>query len=133
PAIRSYTLSDAPGGAHYRITVKREGRVSAWLHDHAQAGMTLDAQMPRGRFTFDVASPRPAVLVSAGIGITPILAMARELASSGRPFTLHYAARDAESMAYRDEVAALPGATCWFDDGEPSRGLPLADAIGAPE
>ncbi|MDI9654190.1 FAD-binding oxidoreductase, partial [Burkholderia cenocepacia] len=49
PAIRSYTLSDAPGGAHYRITVKREGRVSAWLHDHAQAGMTLDAQMPRGR------------------------------------------------------------------------------------
>ncbi|MDI9690337.1 hypothetical protein QM326_37560, partial [Burkholderia cenocepacia] len=69
PAIRSYTLSDAPGGAHYRITVKREGRVSAWLHDHAQAGMTLDAQMPRGRFTFDVASPRPAVLVSAGRGL----------------------------------------------------------------
>src|SRR5262249_45057119 len=77
PSIRSYTLSDPPGGAHYRITVKREGRVSTWLHDHAQAGMTLDAQMPRGRFTFDLASPRPAVLVSAGIGITPMVAMLR--------------------------------------------------------
>ncbi|HDR9095949.1 pyridoxamine 5'-phosphate oxidase family protein [Burkholderia vietnamiensis] len=110
PAIRSYTLSDAPGAAHYRITVKREGRVSAWLHDHARAGMTLDAQMPRGRFTFDVASPRPAVLVSAGIGITPMMAMLRRALaddSASRRVVFVHGARDAADRPFAAELARL--------------------------
>ncbi|RQR69741.1 MULTISPECIES: pyridoxamine 5'-phosphate oxidase family protein [unclassified Burkholderia] len=123
PTIRSYTLSDAPGASHYRITVKREGRVSAWLHDHARAGMTLDAQMPRGRFTFDVASPRPAVLVSAGIGITPMIAMlCRALADDApsRRVVFVHGARDTADRPFAAELTRIADADPrvslhWFD------------------
>ncbi|HDV6368442.1 TPA: 2Fe-2S iron-sulfur cluster binding domain-containing protein, partial [Burkholderia cepacia] len=123
PTIRSYTLSDAPGGTHYRITVKREGRVSVWLHDHAQAGMTLDAQMPRGHFTFDLASPRPAVLVSAGIGITPMIAMLRRALADDRPsrrVVFVHGARDAADRPFAAELARIAAADArlslhWFD------------------
>ncbi|KUY93995.1 MULTISPECIES: pyridoxamine 5'-phosphate oxidase family protein [unclassified Burkholderia] len=123
PTIRSYTLSDAPGAPRYRITVKREGRVSAWLHDHARAGMTLDAQMPRGRFTFDVASPRPAVLVSAGIGITPMIAMLRRALAddkaSSRIVFVH-GARDTADRPFAAELTRIADADPrvslhWFD------------------
>ncbi|MCA8253123.1 pyridoxamine 5'-phosphate oxidase family protein [Burkholderia sp. AU31624] len=123
PAIRSYTLSDAPGGAHYRITVKREGRVSAWLHDHAHAGITLDAQMPRGRFSFDLASPRPAVLVSAGIGITPMVAMLRRALAvdqATRRVVFVHGAREAADRPFAEELARVAAADArlslhWFD------------------
>ncbi|WP_175915567.1 pyridoxamine 5'-phosphate oxidase family protein [Burkholderia sp. BCC1638] len=123
PTIRSYTLSDAPGAPRYRITVKREGRVSAWLHDHAQAGMTLDAQMPRGRFTFDVASPRPAVLVSAGIGITPMIAMLRRALAddkASRRIVFVHGARDTADRPFAAELMRIADADArvslhWFD------------------
>lgn len=123
PSIRSYTLSDAPGGTHFRITVKREGRVSAWLHDHAQAGMTLDAQMPRGRFAFDLASPRPAVLVSAGIGITPMIAMLRRALADDQPLrrvVFVHGAREAADRPFAAELARIAAADerlslHWFD------------------
>lgn len=123
PSIRSYTLSDAPGDAHYRITVKREGRVSTWLHDHAQAGTTLDAQMPRGRFTFDFASPRPAVLVSAGIGITPMVAMLRRAladAAPSRRVVFVHGAREAADRPFAAELARIAATDArlslhWFD------------------
>ncbi|HKT67527.1 MAG TPA: pyridoxamine 5'-phosphate oxidase family protein [Burkholderia sp.] len=122
-AIRSYTLSDAPGASHYRITVKREGRVSAWLHDHARAGMTLDAQMPRGRFTFDVASPRPAVLVSAGIGITPMIAMLRRALADDTPsrrIVFVHGARETADRPFATELMHIANADTrvslhWFD------------------
>ncbi|VWD16574.1 pyridoxamine 5'-phosphate oxidase [Burkholderia lata] len=123
PAIRSYTLSDAPGGGHYRITVKREGRVSAWLHDHAHAGMTLDAQMPRGRFSFDLASPRPAVLVSAGIGITPMIAMLRRALADDQPsrrVVFVHGAREVADRPFAAELARIAAdderlSLHWFD------------------
>lgn len=121
--MRSYTLSDAPGGAHYRITVKREGRVSAWLHDHAQAGMTLDAQMPRGRFSFDLASPRPAVFVSAGIGITPMIAMLRRALADDQPsrrVVFVHGAREPDDRPFAEALARVAAADGrlslhWFD------------------
>jgi len=123
PTIRSYTLSDAPGASHYRITVKREGRVSAWLHDHAHTGMTLDAQMPRGRFTFDVASPRPAVLVSAGIGITPMIAILRRALADDAPsrrVVFVHGARDTADRPFATELTRIADADArvslhWFD------------------
>jgi ferredoxin-NADP reductase len=123
PTIRSYTLSDAPGAPHYRITVKREGRVSAWLHDHAHAGMTLDAQMPRGRFTFDIASPRPAVLVSAGIGITPMFAMLRRALADDTPsrrVVFVHGARDTADRPFAAELTRIADNDArvslhWFD------------------
>ncbi|MDR0245503.1 MAG: pyridoxamine 5'-phosphate oxidase family protein [Burkholderia sp.] len=137
PSIRSYTLSDAPGGAHYRITVKREGHVSAWLHDHAQAGMTLDAQMPRGRFTFDVASPRPAVLVSAGIGITPMVAMLRHALADDAPsrrVVFVHGAREAADRPFATQLAGIAAADPrlslhWFDSHPDERSAARAGRI----
>ncbi|WP_409518733.1 hypothetical protein [Paraburkholderia sp. LEh10] len=49
--------------------------MSNWLHDHLVAGMEIEAMAPRGAFVYDAASTRPAVLISAGIGITPMIAI----------------------------------------------------------
>ncbi|MBN3755224.1 2Fe-2S iron-sulfur cluster binding domain-containing protein [Paraburkholderia sp. Tr-20389] len=75
PLTRTYTLSAAHDPHHYRISVKREGIASNWLHDHLAAGMEIDAMAPRGAFVYDADSTRPAVFISAGIGITPMIAM----------------------------------------------------------
>ena len=58
PLVRTYTLSEAHNGALYRITVKREGVASAWLHDHVVVGTKINAKTPRGEFVFDASSPR---------------------------------------------------------------------------
>lgn len=80
PAVRSYSLSSAPGAAEYRISVKRDGLVSSYIHDHLKAGMTIDAAAPRGDFVL-TADPGPVILVSAGVGITPVLAMLHAIAT----------------------------------------------------
>lgn len=81
PATRTYTVSDAPGGTTHRISVKRAatGGVSDWLHDQAQAGDVIEAMAPRGGFVFDSPPNRAVVLVSAGVAITPMLAMLNDL------------------------------------------------------
>ncbi|MEA3100486.1 pyridoxamine 5'-phosphate oxidase family protein [Caballeronia mineralivorans] len=79
PLIRTYTLSDAPNGRHYRITVKREGAASTWLHENVEAGTEIEAKLPGGAFVLDRTSGRAIVLVSAGIGITPMVAMLNSL------------------------------------------------------
>ena len=90
PLLRSYTLSDAPDGRSYRISVKREGRASRWLHEQAVTDTLIEALSPRGAFIFDHESRRPAVLVSAGVGITPMIAMLNSLlVNEGR--TRHHA------------------------------------------
>ncbi|MBN3725449.1 2Fe-2S iron-sulfur cluster-binding protein [Burkholderia sp. Ac-20379] len=92
PANRTYTLSSAPGGATYRITVKREGAggVSDWLHDRAAVGTLIEAKAPRGAFAFEADPRSPVVLISAGVGITPMIAMVDSLlVNQGR--TLHHA------------------------------------------
>ncbi|ABB06119.1 PDR/VanB family oxidoreductase [Burkholderia lata] len=138
PPRRAYSLVNADAGAacvdHYEIAVLREAAGSGgsqWMHA-CVPGDEFDVDPPRNDFPLATNAQRH-LLIAGGIGITPILSMARELTRAGRAFTLHYAARDAASMAYRDEVAALPDATCWFDNGDPARGMPLADTIGAPE
>lgn len=91
PAVRTYTLSAAPGGPSYRISVKREGKggVSDWLHD-ARVGDFVEAMSPRGDFTFEADPRRPVVLISAGVGITPFIAMLDALlVNDGR--TRHHA------------------------------------------
>ncbi len=107
PSMRSYTLSTAPGGRRYRITVKREGLVSTWLHDHAQAGAVIDAQTPRGRFTFDMSSPRPAVLISAGVGITPMIAMLERALADDNPSRRVVFVHGARTAADRPFAAEL--------------------------
>lgn len=74
--VRSYSLSSAPAAESYRISVKQEphGKVSSYLHRHLKPGATLEVAAPRGQFLLD-ASTSPVLLVSAGIGVTPVIAM----------------------------------------------------------
>jgi ferredoxin-NADP reductase len=108
PAVRSYSLSSAPGAAEYRISVKRDGLVSSYIHDHLKAGMTIDAAAPRGDFVL-AADPGPVILVSAGVGITPVLAMLHALATddAARPVWWIHVARDEAQQAFASEAGRL--------------------------
>ena len=83
---RQYTISSGPRGDSIRVTVKRvrgvdgapDGQVSTWLHEHALPGTVIDVSQPAGDVVLDD-SDRPLVLVSAGIGITPIAAILEDL------------------------------------------------------
>jgi ferredoxin-NADP reductase/MOSC domain-containing protein YiiM len=80
--VRSYSLSSGPGASSYRISVKREphGVVSGYLNGTLRAGATLEVAAPRGDFVLDDGTG-PVLLISAGIGVTPVLAMLHELAA----------------------------------------------------
>src|SRR4029079_13119306 len=76
---RSYSLSDLAGEQGYRISVKRDGAASRWLHEHVTVGDRIDTAAPRGSFVLRDGT-RPVVLISAGVGATPVLAMLHALA-----------------------------------------------------
>lgn len=102
---RNYSLSALANGREYRISVKREvgGRVSNHLHDNVQVGDELELFPPSGEFTLS-ASDKPLALISAGVGITPALAMLDAARHSGRPIHFIHCARNAEVHAFRDWV-----------------------------
>jgi nitric oxide dioxygenase len=104
---RNYSLSAMANGIEYRISVKREpgGRVSNHLHDKVQVGDVLDLFPPAGEFTLNE-SDKPLALISAGVGITPALAMLDAARHSGRPIHFIHCARNAEVHAFRDWVEA---------------------------
>ncbi len=108
--LRSYSLSGDPAEGVYRISVKREdhGLVSAWLHTHIQPGAVIEAAAPRGDF-YLIEEGNPVVLISAGIGATPVLAMLHALsaAGSGRDIWWVHTTRNPETQAFAAEVAAL--------------------------
>lgn len=84
PVRRTYSLSGAPGHDRYRISVKREprGLASRHLHDHVEPGAILDARRPAGDFMMSC-NKCPVALVSAGIGVTPMVSMLHALAAAG--------------------------------------------------
>jgi ferredoxin-NADP reductase len=105
---RNYSLSNAGDGRQYRISVKREpeGVVSRHLHDELKVGDVVELSEPQGAFVLDEASPRPVALVSAGVGVTPILAMLETLARSrsAREVWWVHTARCGEDHALHREV-----------------------------
>jgi len=115
---RNYSLSDKPGQGYYRISVKREtpvgapaGLVSNYLHDQVNVGDELLVGPPCGEFTLDVEkqpADKPLVLLSGGIGITPILSMFKTLADhrTARPVYFIHAAINSETHALHEEVQA---------------------------
>jgi ferredoxin-NADP reductase/MOSC domain-containing protein YiiM len=115
PLVRSYSMSDIAGERGYRISVKREGPGSRYMHDHVKVGDVLDVAAPRGSFVLRDGS-RPVVLISAGVGATPVLAMLHALARdhSTRPVWWLHGARNRDEHAFGSEVdallAALPNA-----------------------
>ncbi|MEO7272296.1 MAG: MOSC and FAD-binding oxidoreductase domain-containing protein [Vicinamibacterales bacterium] len=110
PLFRSYSLSGPASEERYRISVKIEagGTAGTYLQHHLGVGQTLDVSQPRGSFTL-LADARPMVLLSAGIGVTPVLAMLYALAGSGstRPILWMYQARDRQHHPFAAEVRRL--------------------------
>jgi ferredoxin-NADP reductase/MOSC domain-containing protein YiiM len=108
PLTRSYSLSEVPDRRGYRISVKREGPASRWLHRHAKVGDLLDAAAPRGSFVLREGT-RPVVLISAGVGATPVLGMLHALVreQSTRPVWWLHGARNRDEHAFGAEVDAL--------------------------
>src|SRR3546814_12663204 len=81
PVKRNYSISSAPNGESYRISVKREphGLASGWLHDETKAGTILKVAAPAGEFFLREHAERPVVLLSGGVGLTPMVAMLEAL------------------------------------------------------
>lgn len=104
---RTYSLSDAPNGREYRISVKREpqGKVSNYLHDHLNEGDELDLFPPAGDFVLR-AGDKPLALITAGVGITPALAMLKSALDAGREVHFIHCARHGGVHAFREWVEA---------------------------
>jgi ferredoxin-NADP reductase len=108
PLVRSYSVSDLPDEHGYRISVKREGPGSRYMHEHVKVGDLIDVAAPRGSFVVREGE-RPVVLISAGVGVTPVLAMLHALARehSARPIWWLHGARNGAEHPFRDEAEAL--------------------------
>ena len=132
---RQYSLSAAPNGLTYQISVKREegGKVSGFLHAHLNEGDTVDLFPPTGAFTLAEGS-RPIVLISGGVGITPTLAMLDSALKTGREIRFIHAARNGGVHAFRDHIdqlaAANPQLTRHYIYAEASDAHPTPDAVG---
>lgn len=106
---RTYSLSNRPGEDKYRISVKREklGLVSRLLHDHLSPGDVILAKEPEGKFILPLDNDRPIVLISAGIGITPMVSMLHVLAKQERQVYFVHGARNGTHSPLMEEVADL--------------------------
>ena len=109
-SLRHYSLSDAPGKDYYRISVKREdkGVVSNYLHQSVQAGDVLPVSAPAGDFVLE-AKETPAVLISGGVGLTPMVSMLNTIVEQQpeREVTFIHAALNSNVHALKDHVAQL--------------------------
>ncbi len=112
---RTYTISNAPNGSFYRLSIKREphGISSNFFHDHVKPGSMIRAMSPRGQFTLDETSNRPVVLLSAGVGITPMISMLEQLADEvtgcggERPIWFVHGATNSRVQAFGKQLRSL--------------------------
>ena len=118
---RTYTVSCAPGAESYRISVKRErgktggpdGQMSSYLHDFIEVGDTVEVKAPQGDFHWGEESNRSVVMIAAGIGITPMLAMAQQALRDQvrlrrfRAVTLVLVTRSKKEQAFHSELVEL--------------------------
>ena len=113
---RNYSISSGSNGRSYRISVKREARpgtppglASNWLHEQAQPGTRLRVAPPAGDFVLDETSDGPVVLLSGGVGLTPMMSMLESIvqSGSGRPVWYVHGAHDGRVHAMRDHAREL--------------------------
>lgn len=117
---RNYSLSDRPNTGYYRISVKREpapnhelpaGLISNYLHDQIEPGATLMVGPPCGEFVLatEEVGNRPIVLLAGGIGVTPLMAMAKWLQENPHDHSLYFlqAARNSRVHALRDDLNGI--------------------------
>lgn len=131
--IRQYSLSDCPNGRTYRISVKREaeaqpdavaGVLSNYLHDFINVGDSLGVHAPAGDF-YVKDTQKPVVLVSAGVGITPMQSMLESLSRSGYTAPVYYlhACENKAQHSFAERTTALITKNnwqqkTWYNDGE---------------
>ncbi len=120
PVVRCYSLSDkSPGHGDeqvYRITVKKlwRGICSSYLHDTLRVGDLVDLDSPRGAFFLDLEHSWPAILLGAGVGVTPLLSMLEAVAGSryrDRGIWLFYGVRDLPEMIQRARIEEIARTT----------------------
>lgn len=148
--IRQYSLSDKPNGKSYRISVKREdlpqpGLVSNYLHQQVKVGDVIEAMPPAGDFYLKSVFV-PTVLISAGVGLTPMMSMLETLAARAEPTPIWYlhACENPQQHSFKARLAQLqqqlPQLRCytWYNQAAPQShhqfsGLmqlsPLADEL----
>ena len=114
--MRNYSLSDRPGRPYYRISVKRQpgipaGYASNWLHDSVNVGETVEVGTPCGEFVLNLptGASRPLVLLSGGIGVTPVLSMLHGAVAKtlDRDICFVHCAIDGRNHAFAEEVREL--------------------------
>lgn len=114
--IRQYSLSDSTERDTYRITVKSEqadeskpaGTVSNWLNAHIEIGSEVDVSHPYGSFTAEMIDDKPIALISAGVGITPMLSILNTIADVAptRQVLFAHSAKSIVHIAHADEITA---------------------------
>ncbi len=122
PINRTYTISNAPNGEYFRLSIKRElpaehgvpaGLSSNYFYDQISLGSSVRALAPRGKFTLDETSARPVVLISGGVGVTPMIAMLEQLCTDSescgcdRPIWFIHGAVNGNVHAFGDRVGQL--------------------------
>jgi nitric oxide dioxygenase len=114
--IRQYSLSNPPNGRYYRISVKREGEgtqpqagyVSNLLHDHVDQGDVVRITPPFGAFHVDMQATTPVVLISGGVGLTPLVSMLKAvLKETDREVVFVHGARNSKVHAMKDRLKAV--------------------------
>jgi len=146
PALRTYTLSTTANPEHYRLSIRRgEGNalVSKFMHANVKEGFKIEAMSPRGKFVLDKSSDRPVVLVSGGVGLTPMIAMATHLVEEGkrtgkfRPVYFIHGTNHGGSHAFGKHIESLqsqhPGLksyVCYSDPREADKLGKTHDNVG---
>ncbi|MFM8636819.1 MAG: PDR/VanB family oxidoreductase [Betaproteobacteria bacterium] len=137
-AVRAYSLCNDPSETHrYLIAVQREGRGrggSLSLVDGVKAGDLIEVRTPQNQFSLDERA-KEFLLIAGGIGITPLLAMARQLESQGRRYRLIYLTREAQNTAFREILSQAPfdaRVRMHHDGGDPARALDLWPLLEKP-
>ena len=135
---RQYSLCNCPSERHrYVIAVLKEPNSrggSVAMHDQIAEGDVIQISQPRNHFPL-CAKPKHSLLLAGGIGVTPILCMAEQLASIGAPFEMHYCTRSAERTAFVDRIkgsAFGDHVRFHFDDGPSDQRLDLAVLLDKP-
>lgn len=119
PVVRCYSLSDSSKPNHYRVTIKRcppppgtphpPGKGSSFFCDSVKEGDILDVKAPAGHFYLDLEKTRPVVLISGGIGVTPMVTMANALIEAGdtREIWFFFGARNSSDHMFKAYMAEL--------------------------
>lgn len=113
---RNYSISSAPDGKTYRITVKKmeHGIASNWLHAHAQTGTVLQVAAPSGDFYLEPKNDTEIVLLSGGVGLTPMISMLESVDKSSAPISFIHATLNSDHHVMAEHVTKLANRVVTF-------------------